>query len=1047
MTNHGARRDRPLRRRPPHAPSPVRGLPRRTASDIVQGVAAILVLAVFVVGIPVVLLVVSPVASISAPGWSDITDALTQPDDGHLFLAMLSLVAWLAWAAFAVCVVVEAVAAIRGIPSPRLPLLGTPQRTAGALVAAAAVVLTVQPVPAIPVSANVVSTSPVSTAPLTAVGLHAEAHSASPPVGDSAMAEANPVRGATSRLTSLDSTARAARHQTVKVRRGHTLWRLAEQHLGSGSRYREIAELNYGVAQPDGRALTDAHWIYPDWVLRMPADATGVSQVSPNGKDEPTSHAAAVEGHYTVQQGDSLWGIAERQLGDGQRYREVYQLNAGRAQDVGGRLADPEVILPGWVLRMPAAGSPGHVPAHKPEVGSTSPHSPPTREPSDEEPAERPPSGTPPPGAEDRDHGGAAGISTNTDELDQPASQLNQLFLGLTVLASAGLLGEVARRRRRQQRLRQPGERISLPEGEAARVEQTLRSVQDPVSLGTLRVALASLATNCRTMGRDLPRVLAILMSPDRLDVLTDDEGEAVEPFGVVGPGVWRLERSSLTGPSDASDQLDPCPVLVTVGVAGDSLVLLNLEAAGTLTVLGEDPLVEDVVRALALELATSPTAGGAVLVLPDALSELVEVSDISRVERAEPDDALRRADAHATTVAALIAESGVSDLHEARSQGVAADAWTPVVFVTSHSIDAVPWSGTAVITTGAEAGSGWTLTLEADGRGRLDPLGIDLDVQRLTAADYASVINILGSADGHSQQPRPQAVDEPALGATTSRSSEDVQQVVLAALPCPSESLLDDRIESLEAPAPPRVLVLGRVEIEGMMDGATSGRRARATEFVAYLALHSGGSAHEVDEAIWPGRRVTKQTRNSFVSRVRQWLGTTPTGEPYLPLVGDHGDYRMSPTISCDWQDFLRLARDGLASDYDGAESLEQALVLVRGRPFLGIDPTTYVWAEADAQEMIGAIVDVAHVLSTTRLEQGDARAAQDAAARGLLVEPGSELLHCDAIRAAAARGDSLEIARLSDRLRAQIETMDPDGGVGDDTAELLRRVAVNLR
>ena len=108
-------------------------------------------------------------------------------------------------------------------------------------------------------------------------------------------------------------------------------------------------------------------------------------------------------------------------------------------------------------------------------------------------------------------------------------------------------------------------------------------------------------------------------------------------------------------------------------------------------------------------------------------------------------------------------------------------------------------------------------------------------------------------------------------------------------------------------------------------------------------------------------------------------------------------------------------------------------------------IDPTTYIWAEADTQEMVSAVVDVAHVLSALQLGRGDSRAAQDAAARGLLVEPGSELLHCDAIRAAAARGDSEEIARLSARLRAQIELVDPDGGVGEATAGLLRELSAS--
>jgi len=70
----------------------------------------------------------------------------------------------------------------------------------------------------------------------------------------------------------------------------------------------------------------------------------------------------------------------------------------------------------------------------------------------------------------------------------------------------------------------------------------------------------------------------------------------------------------------------------------------------------------------------------------------------------------------------------------------------------------------------------------------------------------------------------------------------------------------------------------------------------------------------------------------------------------------------------------------------------------------------------------MISVIVDVAHALSVTRLAQRDYRAAQEAAAQGLLAESSSELLYRDALRAAAARGDTDEAVRLADRLRTQI-------------------------
>ena len=55
----------------------------------------------------------------------------------------------------------------------------------------------------------------------------------------------------------------------------------------------------------------------------------------------------------TVTPGDNLWRIAAAHLGTGTRWQQIFSLNAGRAQDDGRRLADPNLILPGWVLELP----------------------------------------------------------------------------------------------------------------------------------------------------------------------------------------------------------------------------------------------------------------------------------------------------------------------------------------------------------------------------------------------------------------------------------------------------------------------------------------------------------------------------------------------------------------------------------------------------------------------------------------------------------------------------------------------------------------------
>ena len=52
---------------------------------------------------------------------------------------------------------------------------------------------------------------------------------------------------------------------------------------------------------------------------------SGTKTVTLNTSRDTTSKAAKKT--YTVQSGDSLWGIAKKQLGNGSRYSEIYALN------------------------------------------------------------------------------------------------------------------------------------------------------------------------------------------------------------------------------------------------------------------------------------------------------------------------------------------------------------------------------------------------------------------------------------------------------------------------------------------------------------------------------------------------------------------------------------------------------------------------------------------------------------------------------------------------------------------------------------------------
>ena len=109
-----------------------------------QGLGATILLLLLVIGFPAALI------AIGASPWDadlgKLRTLLTSPDDGTLALVVFAVVAWVAWAVMAVSVVVEAVAQLRGLSAPSIRGLALPQRAAGQLVAAAALLFVAAPV-------------------------------------------------------------------------------------------------------------------------------------------------------------------------------------------------------------------------------------------------------------------------------------------------------------------------------------------------------------------------------------------------------------------------------------------------------------------------------------------------------------------------------------------------------------------------------------------------------------------------------------------------------------------------------------------------------------------------------------------------------------------------------------------------------------------------------------------------------------------------------------------------------------------------------------
>ncbi|MEU0389223.1 LysM peptidoglycan-binding domain-containing protein [Streptomyces chartreusis] len=253
--------------------------------------------------------------------------------------------------------------------------------------------------------------------------------------------------------------------------------------------------------------------------------------------------------------------------------------------------------------------------------------------------------------------------------------------------------------------------------------------------------------------------------------------------------------------------------------------------------------------------------------------------------------------------------------------------------------------------------------------------------------------------------------------------------------------SLTDDE----PTPNGPSILLLGPLAIDGATGRVDSNRKSVATELLAFLALHPGSDHHAVDSALWPTSRVNKEMRNAVISRARSWLGTDADGNQHLPRVQNTPDkrYRLGPHVTCDWLTFQHHARQGF-NDHseDGDLALRRALALVRGRPFAGMDPQRYAWAEPIIQEMVSAITDVASELSTRRREARDPRGALWAAQQGLLAVEDSETLYRALFLAHHAVGDIDALRESAARLRRINDSIGGGVEMEADTAELLRNL-----
>jgi hypothetical protein len=254
----------------------------RRTGQFLTGLGSLIILVGLIAGAPIALLAFAGnPLPDHVPTLGEIGHTLTSRDDGQLFLRALAIVGWAGWATFALSVLVELPARILRRPAIRLPGMRRQQRAAAALVGAAALILVASPAAT---AATSVAAGTVAAAPYT------------------------------------------------PVTAGHAPAAIAAGPAAATTGY---APTNWASA-PYGRTAAAP-------VVVDPVTAAGAAPKWLTGSgDEPVDEPTPV---YRVEDGDYLGTIADRYLGDFDRYRDLARLN---------EIRNPDRIKPGQLLHLPA---------------------------------------------------------------------------------------------------------------------------------------------------------------------------------------------------------------------------------------------------------------------------------------------------------------------------------------------------------------------------------------------------------------------------------------------------------------------------------------------------------------------------------------------------------------------------------------------------------------------------------------------------------------------------------------------------------------------
>ena len=624
------------------------------------------------------------------------------------------------------------------------------------------------------------------------------------------------------------------------------------------------------------------------------------------------------------------------------------------------------------------------------------------------------------------------------------------IFAGVGGLLAAGLLGGLAHRRRLQLQARPVGRRILHPDTASAAAEVALGAVQCPLDAEAVDVAQRAIGAHCRQTAAPVPALTLATLDSDTIVLTVRAESEL--PLGFEShPDGWRVDQSearylaSLPGLDEA---MRPYPALVTLGTdRSDRKVLVNLEELGLLSLAGDSERGDELLSAIAMELAFGPAADELILTLVGNWSGLPDALDKHNVATTSDIDGLL--DHLEARARAQLEQLPAGPAGHYRIDPDLSDPWAPEVVLlrdplTGHQrhrllalVAREPRPTVAVVALGQVDGSRWTLAVGPD-QATLDPLGLELRPQRLSRPAEAAVVELVAATGSVATTPAPWWAED---GEPPDRPPDNVAYLARRSAGWAAgndtengQVMTQEPVIGRDVPLDhPVLLMLGPIELLGAQGTLPPRAAKQCLEYCGWLLEHPGTTAQAMGSALL----VAEGTRRSNMSRLRSWLGADTSGEAYLPDAYS-GRILLHAAVSSDWLRLQILTAGGINRTSDNG--LRSALDLVRGAPLADAAPGQWHWAEELRTDMISAVRDIGVELSRRANEAGELDLARWAAARALAAAPGDELLLASRIRTEHLAGNRAETERLTLQLAAQARTLGVD--LEPETVELLQQV-----